>query len=106
MKTSVNGVDLEFDIFEASNAEKYQKETQKIIETCEKLKGEQDFGKSIRGQCKAVFGFIDALFGEGKHNEIFGDSVNLKTCIKVYSEINAAIAKDRSLLEGAFKTNV
>ena len=95
MKTIINGVELEFDVYEADNAELYQKETEKIIKVCEKLKGNDDLAKAIRVQCKAIFDFIDTLFGEGKHREIFGESVNLKTCAKAYADINAAIAKDK-----------
>lgn len=95
MKTTINGIELEFDIYEADNAELFQKETEKVIKVSKKLKDNEDLAKAIRVQCKAVFDFIDALFGEGVHREIFGDSVNLKTCAKVYADINAAIVADK-----------
>ncbi|MBQ7976818.1 MAG: AP endonuclease [Clostridia bacterium] len=95
MKLTINGVELEYDVYEADKAELYQKETEKIIKVCEKLKDNEDLAKSIRIQCKAIFEFIDALFGEGVHREVFGDSVNLRTCAKVYADINAAIAADK-----------
>lgn len=86
-KFTVNGVELEYDVFELENAEKYQAEMQKITDMADKIQGETDIAKTIKIQCNAVFAFVDALFGEGKHKEIFGESVNLKTCVSVFSEI-------------------
>lgn len=99
MKIDINGTKLEFDVFEASSAEKFQKETQKIIDAAEKNKGIKDFGKAIRLQCKSVFDFIDALFGEETHKKIFGESVNLRTCLEVYHKINNAILEDKKDIE-------
>lgn len=95
MNININGVELEFDVYEADNAELYQNETEKIIKICEKLKDNEDMAKAIRVQCKAIFDFVDALFGKDKHKELFGESVNLKTCAKVYADINSAIASDK-----------
>lgn len=94
-KICLNNVELEFDVFEAENAEKFQKETQKIIAAAEKAKGENDIGTAIREQCRAVFAFIDALFGKGVHKKIFGDSVNLRTCLEAYNTIISAITEEK-----------
>lgn len=94
-KMCLNGMELEFDVFEAENAEKFQKETQEIIVAAEKAKGEKDIGTAIREQCKAVFAFIDALFGKDVHKKIFGDSVNLRTCLEAYNTIISAITEEK-----------
>lgn len=95
MKKEINGVLLEFDVFEVKNAELYQKKLTEIQKHCDKIKDETDFAKGVKEICNMVFDFIDTLFGAGKHAEIFGDSVNLKTAISVYNEIVAAVSEDK-----------
>lgn len=102
-KLTINDVELEFDVFEAENAEMYQKGLEKIIALSDKLKGEKDLSKAIRTQCKAVFEFIDSLFGSGTHNKIFGESVNLKACVQAFNDINKAISADKEELEQLMK---
>ena len=97
---NINGVDLEFDIFEAENAGKFQRETQKVMLAAQDMKNKKytDLEKAIRAECKLVFDFIDALFGEGTHKKVFGKSVNLKTCMDAYVQIiNACTAEKASL---------
>ncbi|MFU7517866.1 DUF6673 family protein, partial [Clostridium sp. HCS.1] len=40
----------------------------------------------IRTQCNAIFKFFNALFCEGTDKKIFGDKVNLVTCLKSLDE--------------------
>ena len=95
MKKEINGVLLEFDVFEAKNAELYQNKTEAVKKSCDKIKNESDFAKGVKELCNVIFDFIDGIFGAGKHKEIFGDSVNLKTAISAYSEIVAAVTEDK-----------
>lgn len=95
MEIKINNTILEFDPFELDNAKKFQKEVNKIITLCNSLKDENDYVKSIKVQCSAIFSFIDNIFGEGKHLDIFGDSVNLKTCLKVFHQIMSSIRTEQ-----------
>ena len=103
MKLEYNGVTLECDVFDAETADIFQEQTNKILETSKAAAGMSELGKAIRLQCKAIFEFIDALFGEGTHRALFGESVNLRTCTDVYAMINDAILedKDKLLAKGA-----
>ena len=95
-KFTVNNTELEFDIFELSNAELFENEVKKCIKTAETAKGNESISAVIKIQCKAVFDFIDALFGEGKHKEIFGESTNLRECITAFQTICNGINSDKA----------
>ena len=98
MKIMINNVSLEFDIFDADNADLFQAETEKVIKAAEISKQEKQLGNSIRIQCKSIFDFIDALFGAGVHNKIFGNEVNLREALSVYKQINNAVLKSKNEL--------
>ena len=54
--------------------------------------------EAVRTQCTLVFEFFDAVFGDGTARKIFGEKVNLKTCIDAYEEaINVVNALDAKL---------
>lgn len=82
----INGVELELDIFDMNVAEKYEKAIAKVQEEAAKSKGLK-LSSSIRKQCTAVFECFDAIFGEGTHQKIFGERVNLIDCLKAFESL-------------------
>lgn len=110
-KFKINGTELEFDILDADKAALYEKEAEKLQKAGQALQGEQSLSKIIRGQCNAIFKFINALFGPGTDKKLFGDKVNLSVCLEAYYKILAEINKDEDVLnaltakaQGAGKT--
>lgn len=95
-KFKINDIELEYDILELENAEKFEKAVLKAQSEAAAAEKETSLPLVIKKQCTAVFDFIDTLFGKGKHKEIFGDSVNLRTCVKAFSDICAAMEKDNA----------
>ena len=43
--------------------------------------------ESIRIQCNAIFKIFNNLFGEGTDKKVFGNKVNLLTCLKAFDEL-------------------
>lgn len=43
--------------------------------------------QKIRAQCTAIFNFFDNIFGDGTAKKVFGEKVNLITCIDAYDEV-------------------
>ena len=43
--------------------------------------------ESIRYQCNAIFDIFNTLFGEGTDKKVFGNKVNLLTCLKAFEEL-------------------
>ena len=83
----INGVELgDWDILDLEVAEKYEQALEHIeglVETTQGMK----MSEAIRTQCNAVFDVFNDLFGEGTDKKIFGDKVNLLTCLKAFEEL-------------------
>ena len=45
----------------------------------------------IRAQCTAVFNFFDEVFGDSTAKKVFGESVNLTTCLNAYEDVIKAV---------------
>lgn len=95
---NINGVELELDIFDADVAEKYDKAIKKVMNIEEDTKS-MSIGEGIRTQCKAIFNVFDELFGQGTHERVFGDKVNLLECLKAFEALIAGINEKNKEIE-------
>lgn len=83
----INGVELEnLEIFDADVAEKYEKALDVIVKKSKDVQGLKT-SAIIRVQCNLIFEFFNTVFGEGTDRKIFGNRVNLMTCIKAFEEL-------------------
>jgi hypothetical protein len=83
----INGVELEdIDFLDLEVAEKYEKAVKNVESVAEGLKG-ATFTECIRKQCNAVFDAFNTIFGEGTDRKVFGDKVNLMTCLNAFEEL-------------------
>lgn len=81
----INGVKLEFDVFDADVYEKYATAKQKLVEDLSKTgKGDPAM---FRKQCNAVKEFFDYTFREGTGVAVCGEKDNLKVCINAFCEV-------------------
>lgn len=85
----INNVELpDIDVADALVMEHYESAHDKVAEKMNKL---DTAGKRrselIRIQCEAVFEFFDDVFGEGTAKNVFGESVNLTTCLNAYEAV-------------------
>lgn len=89
----VNGVNLPNpDVGDPNFIEKFENAQQKCVDKFTTV-AEQDikWSEKIRAQCIAVFEFFEETFGEGTAKIVFGDSVNLKTCVDAYAAASNGI---------------
>lgn len=83
----INGVELEdLDILDLEVAEKFEKTLKNVEGIDGKVKG-MTVAESIRTQCNAIFNVFNELFGKGTDKKVFGDKVNLLTCLKAFEEL-------------------
>ncbi|APH22540.1 AP endonuclease [Clostridium botulinum] len=83
----INGVELQdIDFLDLEVAEKYEKALNNVEKIAASLEG-ATITESIRKQCNAVFDSFNILFGEGTDKKIFGNKVNLLTCLKAFEEL-------------------
>lgn len=95
----INGVELQdIDIYDADIAEKYEKALEKVESVSEKVKG-MKVSESIRTQCNLIFGMFNDLFGQGTAKKVFGEKVNLLTCLKAFEELVTQVNEQKGELE-------
>lgn len=95
----INGVELEdIDIYDVEVAEKYEK----ALETVKNISEEVDkmgLSDGIRYQCSLIFDFFNTMFGEGTDRKIFGNRVNLITCLKAFEEVIEQINEQKKEID-------
>lgn len=91
---TVNGKELEYDIFDADMAELFELEMKAVTEKMDALSQKKDslpLSQSIRIQCEAVAECFDNLFGAGTSVRIFDGKVNLLLALKCFEELIGGI---------------
>lgn len=95
----INGVELEdIDIYDLEVAEKYEDAMASFAEIGNKVKN-FDGVEGIREICNGVFEVFNKMFGEGTDERIFGNRVNLLTCIKAIEEFQLQINEQKKEIE-------
>ena len=83
----INNVELQdIDILDLEVAEKWEKALERVEGIAKTTEG-MKVSESIRTQCNAIFDVFNTLFGEGTDRKVFGDKVNLLTCLKAFEEL-------------------
>lgn len=91
----INNVDLpDIDVSDAVQMERYEAAHDKVAESMKNL----DLNGSrrsqlIRAECEAVFEFFNSVFGDGTAKKVFGESVNLMTCLNAYEAVTIEVNK-------------
>lgn len=99
----INGVELEdLDILDLEVAENFEKTLKSVENISEKIKG-MTVTESIKTQCNAIFNVFNELFGEGTDKKIFGDKVNLLTCLKAFEELVIQVNEKNQEVENLVK---
>lgn len=104
----VNNVELpDLDVSDALVMEKYEAAHDKVAE---KMKNLDINGKRrselIRIQCEAVFEFFEDVFGEGAAKNVFGESVNLTTCLNAYEAVVIEVNNLEKKVAGQYKAKI
>ncbi len=82
----INNVELQdIDILDADEAEKFESAIEKV-KKIENVKCSKN-SEAIRLVCNAIFDCFNDIFGEGTDREIFGNKVNLMTCLNAFEEL-------------------
>lgn len=95
----INGVELEnIDICDLETAEKYEDAMLALGDlggNVKDLKG----AAGIREICNSIFDVFNKMFGEGADKKIFGDRVNLMTCLKALEEFQLQMSEQNKEIE-------
>ena len=89
----INEVNLpDIDVADALAMKRYEHAHGNVAKAMDDLHPEgKRQSELIRAQCTAVFNFFDEVFGDGTAKKVFGESVNLTTCLNAYEDIIKAV---------------
>lgn len=96
---TVNGIELEFDFFDAEDVRKFETalaETQEAIAAAEKQDSLADVYEIV---CRVVKEFYDTIFGEGTGEAVCGERDNFMTCIDAFEAAINTADEGRKALE-------
>jgi len=85
----INGIEFEIDLLDANEAERIEEIFSAAkAEYAKRLKELRSMtpSQSIREQCNIVFDTFDRILGEGAHEKIFGERVNLTACLDTLAQ--------------------
>lgn len=83
----INGVELQdIDILDLEVAEKYENALESVKDISKRIEG-MKLSEAIRIQCTTIFDVFNTMFGEGTDKKVFGDKVNLLTCLKAFEDL-------------------
>lgn len=101
----VNNVELpDLDVSDALVMENYEAAHDKVAKKMNNLdiNGKRR-SELIRIQCEAVFEFFEDVFGEGTAKKVFGESVNLTTCLNAYEAVVIEVNNLEKKVAGQYK---
>lgn len=100
----INGVQLEYDAFDAETAGKLEaakKEVINAITSSENVRSTEGIEAALRTQCKAIKKFFDDMFGIDTGKNICGEKDNLYKCTEAFGKF----MKEDDRQSEVFKSN-
>ncbi|MEG1256608.1 DUF6673 family protein [Clostridium sp.] len=95
----INNVELEdIDILDLDVAEKWEKALEHVEGVAKTTEG-MKVSEMIKTQCNAIFDVFNTLFGEGTDKKVFGDRVNLMSCLKAFEELVTHVSAKNAEVE-------
>ena len=90
---TINGVDLDFNIYDYETALHYESALTRIQSETTKPGG---LAETIKAQCELVFDFFDEVFGPGTAEQVFQGKYDFRVCTAALGDvINAAKAQQQ-----------
>ncbi len=96
------GLEVDFDLFDADQAEKFEIEAKKVLKASQTTKIENmSLSQALREECKMIEDFFDNVFGAGTSEKIFKGKKNLTEHIKAFEDIVNEKTRKQEELENA-----
>lgn len=90
----LNGIELEFDFYDADQMEIFEDALDKATEAIEGFTGKPARqSQMIRSICEVTINMLDDVFGEGTSNDVFKGETNFKKCLEVFTVLVKERAK-------------
>ena len=76
----INGIELELNIFEATQAEAFEEANKKVLSEKTKIDNVSGLTDKIKFFCDIVYDFFDDVFGEGIADKVFEGRMDMLEC--------------------------
>jgi len=96
---NINGVDLEFDMFDVETSKAYESAFEVLNKLVEGLKKETVMSTVFEESCAAIKTVFDTLFGGGTGIEVCGERDNYRTCNEALQALVDEAVKQRAELD-------
>ena len=101
-KFEINGVELEFDIYDADTYDAYEKsveEVKKISEKANNTETQKHFSTYIREFSSAVKKHYDEIFGDGTGEKVCSEKDSLVIASKAFTALAREVARQGEALK-------
>lgn len=92
----INGIEFEFDAYDLEDAEKAQKEMNKVIAALKNPPRNFNRIEGIKYTVKIVSDCLDNIFGKGSAEKVFKGKTNMKLALKAFEEITIGMQEQDS----------
>lgn len=94
---NINGTELEADFYDADFVDKFESATKAMRDKAEEGRNVRykSLGDAYRSQCRIAKEYVDAVFGEGTSDQVFGKADNIKVCLDAIKSLTDAAANLR-----------
>ena len=83
----INGIELELNIFEATQAESFERANERVLEEKDKVNDVAGLSEKIKLYCDIVYDFFDDVFGDGTADSIFKGRQDMLECLEAYTDV-------------------
>lgn len=83
----INGVELELNIFEATQAEAFEEANKRVLSEKGRVDNIIGLKDKIKFFCDIVYDFFDDVFGEGTADQIFDGRMDMLECLEAYTQV-------------------
>lgn len=99
----IRGIEVDFNFLDADDAERFEKEAEKVVKECEtKEKQQMSYSQTIREECMVIDNFFDNVFGIGISKKMFNGKYNLEDHLKAFEDIVKEKLEQQKGLQSTF----
>lgn len=95
----INGVQLDFNLFDADTYEAYKETYENTENELEKVGEEKNDAECFRIMCNAIKDCFDCIFGPGTGDEVCGQNSDFLKCIDAYEALTDEAIRQRGILD-------
>lgn len=83
----INGIELELNIYEATQAELFERANKRVLEERDKVDNIPGLSGKIKFFCEVVYDYFDDVFGEGTADMVFEGRQDMLECLNAYRDV-------------------